>query len=352
MNSKLLAVVSFVVWFGACAALPPGVPTARWRVPITLRPLAAAGSTSLRGLAAVDAQVAWVGGAGGALYRTVDGGSTWQDVAPPDTSACDFRDIEAFGRDRAVVMVAGQPAKLFRTDDGGATWQVVLHDERPAAFFDGIAFAGDFGVLLGDPIDGAFCVWTSRDAGRSWAALPRETLPAPLPGEGAFAASGTCVAVGGPGGDDIWVVTGGGERARLLHGGREGVWGVRDLPLRAGDAARGAFSVAVQGAGMLVVGGDYRVPRRSEGSAAWSTDGAASLHATSGGCGGYRSAVAWLDERRAVAVGSHGTSWTADRGGSWKVLDVGGAHSLARGSDGSLWCCGNGGAVARIEYDR
>ena len=351
MNSKFVTVCSLVL-FAACGAPPPVARAELWRLPIAVRPVAAAGDSSLRGLAAVDAEVAWVGGARGALFRTLDGGRSWQDVAPPDSADCDFRDVEALDRDSALAMVAGQPAKVFRTEDGGCSWRVVLHDERPTAFFDGLAFAGDFGALFGDPIDGAFGVWTTRDAGRTWSAVPAAALPEPLPGEAAFAASGTCIAIGDEPAPVIWIATGGGARARLLRGDPDGTWSAVDLPLCAGDAARGAFSLAVRGAGMLVVGGDYRSPRRSDGSAAYSIDGGASLHEGGGGAGGYRSAVVWVDQDRGLSVGSHGTSWTMDRGFSWRILDVGGGNSLARGRDGSLWRCGDRGSVARIEPAR
>jgi photosystem II stability/assembly factor-like uncharacterized protein len=275
-------------------------------------------------------------------------------VAPPGTDACDFRDLAAFDRDTAVAMVAGQPARIYRTDDGGATWTIVLADARPEAFFDGFAFAGDAGVLFGDAIDGAFCLWTTRDRGATWTPVPRDALPAPLPGEAAFAASGTCVAIAGePGHERFWIATGGGPRARVLLGAlrpRAEPDGIAhcnavDVPLRAGSASCGGFGLAVDGERVVLVGGDYQAPRQGYGSGACSDDGGATWRPINAGVGGFRSAVAWLDAQRLIAVGSHGTSVSADAGRTWTALD-GGFHCVMRAPDGALWAAGSDGQVA------
>jgi photosystem II stability/assembly factor-like uncharacterized protein len=307
-------------------------------------------AASLRALAVADTDVLWVGGADGTLLRTADGGATWRDVAPPGCAACDFRDVHAFGADEALVMVAGQPARLYRTDDAGRRWTIVHEDPRPAAFFDAIAFDGDEGVLFGDPVGGAFAVCFSRDAGRTWRPAAAAQVPAPVPGEAGFAASGTCaVVVRGPGAVPRALVATGGGAARCLqmsfgaHAPR-----VVPLPLAQGAASRGAFSLAVRGGCQVVVGGDYEAPRNAIGSAAWSDDGGGTWHPCEAGAGGYRSAVVWLDDERLLAVGSHGASLSVDRGRSWRPFGATGFHALAVGRDGRVWACGSDGRVARL----
>ena len=59
----------------------------------------------LRGLSVVDERVAWAGGAGGTVLRTVDGGRTWQRRVVPDAEGLDFRDIEAFDESDGVCPV-------------------------------------------------------------------------------------------------------------------------------------------------------------------------------------------------------------------------------------------------------
>jgi photosystem II stability/assembly factor-like uncharacterized protein len=350
MNTVLLRCCG--VWFGAVACVGPSPSDAQslstassWWQPTAPLPVA----SSLRGLAAVDRQVVWVGGADGALWRTVDGGASWHSVAPANEPAADFRDVHAFDRDTAVVMAAGTPGRLYRTTDGGGSWTRVLLDERPATFFDAIAFAGPHGVLVGDPIDGRFCVWTSADAGASWQAQAPERLPPALPGEAAFAASGSCVAVtAGGAGPQYHLLTGGPSGARLLQWDAAG-YQATVVPLRAATASQGGFGLALgPGQQLVAVGGDYAAPFASDGTGACSTDGGATWSAVVGGLGGFRSAAIWRDGERLLAVGSHGTSISVDAGRSWRNVDAAGFHALAVGGDGSVWAAGGGGRVAGL----
>ena len=113
-------------------------------------------TNQFRGLDAVSRDVAWVGGTEGGIFRTVDGGDTWVDVSPPDTSELQFRDVEAFGRNRAVVLAIGslEASRIYRTDDGGQTWtQTFINtDPDPLVFYDCMAFSdARHGLALSDP---------------------------------------------------------------------------------------------------------------------------------------------------------------------------------------------------------
>ncbi|MBL8748441.1 MAG: oxidoreductase [Planctomycetes bacterium] len=301
---------------------------------------------SLRGLAVVDAQVVWLGGQNGTLLRTTDGGATWTDVAPPGSGAWDFRDVEAFDAHAALAMVAGQPAKVLRTLDGGRSWTVVLEDPRPAAFFDAMAFAGSEGVLVGDPVDGTFCVWRSHDAGRTWLPVPSGRLPAPVAGEAAFAASGRCSLFVGRG--RAAIVTGG--AATRFVADRGSMWTAVPLPLRSGRPAEGAFAAAFEGERGVVVGGDYEHPDEADDAAAWTDDGGQSWYRAR--TGGYRSAVAWFGVGALVAVGPAGADLSVDAGRSWCALGERGFHAVAVGRDGAVFACGAGGRVARLSLER
>ncbi|MCK5945343.1 MAG: oxidoreductase [Planctomycetes bacterium] len=301
---------------------------------------------SLRGLAAVSERVAYVGGANGTLRKTVDGGRTWLDVAPPKCGACDFRDVEALSADVVVAMVAGQPARIYRSEDGGVRWRLVHEDPRPQAFFDAVAFRGEHGVVFGDAIDGRFCLLETVDGGRTWRDVPGTALPAPGEGEAAFAASGTClVAARGA----FSLVTGGGptRHVRFVPGA---VVEAAALPMRAGAASRGAFSVAWRGARVVAVGGDYLEPEASAGTACWSVDGGRTW--TPADALGYRSGVAWISGDELLAVGSHGASCSRDGGVSWQPFGAEAFHSVAQAPDGAVWACGANGRVARLTTSR
>ena len=87
--------------------------------------------------------------------------------------------------------------------------------------------AREFGVAFSDPIEGAFLIIVTKDAGRNWREVPRELLPHPVEGEAGFAASGTCVCVRE---GQIWIGTGG-TAARVLHSGDRGrSWSVVPTP--------------------------------------------------------------------------------------------------------------------------
>lgn len=312
-------------------------------------------SNSLRGLAARDRERAFVGGALG-VFRTDDGGRHWQDVTPPGPAGRDFRDLAVLDGATVLAMVAGEPAELWRSTDDGANWTLVLADRRPGAFFDAIDTCGPFGALLADPLDGVFGLWTTRDAGATWSKVPDDRLPAPLPGEAAFAASGGCVLVevapgGGTAAVTVRAVTGGAERARLLQGPSDGPFVASDLPLRAGAPSRGAFALTrAMGAGLCVVGGDYAASLRSDATVACSVDGI-TWTAVPAGAGGFRSAVVAEADQLLIATGSHGGSWSSDGGRSWQLLDDAAFHSVVRAADGTLWACGSDGRVARAQRE-
>jgi len=323
----------------ACSA-PPSARSWTWQHVDTGR------NSSLRGIAALDAQCAYVSGTEGTLLRTIDGGQTWQDVAPPQAAAYDFRDLELIDRNTLLAMVAGQPAKVFRTSDGGASWQVVHADDRPEAFFDALARRGAEVVLFGDPLDGRFVLWRSQDAGQCWVDAAA-ALPMPMPGEAGFAASGTCVV---PRGQDGYSLVTGGEATRHIAfavvASLAGLPPVSPLPMQSGSAA-GAFSIAWAGDRGIVVGGDYRLVDKREGSGAISEDGGHNWLPLD--VGGYRSAVVWLDQgEAALAVGSGGASLSCDGGKTWQLFGQTGFHSLARGADGTVWACGSDGRVAKL----
>ena len=333
-----------VVVFSGCQAAPMRVPHKWTSVPTGTK-------SSLRGLCAVDAQVAFASGSGGTLLRTLDGGKTWTDIAPPDTEGCDFRDVEAFDRNHVIAMVAGQPARVYRTADSGLTWQIVHSDERPAAFFDAMAFAGQYGVMFGDAIDGQFCLLESSDAGRTWQDRSGLMLPAPLSGEAAFAASGTCLVAFDGASKNFSLVTGGGP-CRVVKLGPEVVgsntknyWS-RTLPLQNGGSSKGAFSIAWNGELGVAVGGDYANPDVHKASGAISSDGGDTWSVVD--AGGFRSAVVWFDAKSLLAVGSDGASWSFDSGRNWSPFGNIGFHALSKAADGSVWASGSNGRVARL----
>ena len=344
MNLLRCVVLLVGLIFGGCQC-PPVRPPQAWQQ------LATGTKASLRGLSAVDNNVAVVGGSNGTLLRTLDGGQTWTDIAPPSSQGCDFRDVEALDRDHLVAMVAGQPARVYRSMDGGSSWRITHEDPRKDAFFDAMAFAGDYGVMFGDAIDGQFCLLETWDAGCTWRDRSSELLPEPMPGEAAFAASGTCLVVADIDEPAFLLVTGGGPSRGLVFGPglcsfeAKPYW-AKAMPMQTGSSSKGAFSAACRGAVMVAVGGDYQDPPTGKGTVSVSLDFGESWWP--GDAGGFRSAVVWLDEQALVAVGSHGASWSADEGRTWTSFGTEGFHTLSKARDGTVWAAGSDGRVAKL----
>lgn len=315
----------------------------------------ASGTTaSLRGVSAVDDRTAWASGSNGTVLRTLDGGANWTLIPVPGAEKTDFRDIEAFGPDEAVVMGIDRPARIFRTTDGGRTWARTYFDDAPGIFLDGMAFFDEkSGLAFGDPMDGRFFIILTADGGASWRPLPADSRPAAREGEAAFAASGTSAAVWGR--DRIWLGTGGSVARvwRSEDGGRH--WEAVPSGLLEGNASAGGFSVAfLDGRKGIAVGGDYRAESAAAGNAATSVDGGRTwVPVGEGRPGGFREAVAFVPGARppvAVTVGPSGSDLSRDLGRTWTPIEgPAGFHSLSFAKRGRAgWAVGRNGLVARL----
>ncbi len=328
---------------GSCRSVP--IEAGSWQL------LESGTNVSLRGLCAVDAAVVWASGSGGTVLRSIDGGRTFAVRRLPGEAANEVRDVHAFDADTAFVM-ACQPARIYRTTDGGVTFDRVLDAEDENAFFDALSFFNRaLGVVFGDPIDGRFMVHTTRDGGTTWQRVELDQLPPALPGEGGFAASGTCLTV-----DDLgqaWIGTGI-AASRVLRSRDEGrSWRVASTPMTFG-ASEGIFSLAFRSGGRIgvAVGGDYQPQNRSSRHAATTSDGGRTW------ClvlqqppRAYRSCAVYVPGRRRtlIAVGPSGTDYSIDDGRRWHALSDVGFHVVSFAPDGTGFAAGSGGRIARFD---
>jgi photosystem II stability/assembly factor-like uncharacterized protein len=318
----------------------------------------------LRGISAVSDRVAWASGANGTVLRTDDGGATWRRLTIPDSGQLDFRDIDAIDTRTAFVLSIGpgEASRIYRTTDAGAMWELQFTNRDPKAFFDAMAFwDSNRGVAFSDSVDGRFVILTTENGGRTWTRVPQDALPPALENEGAFAASGTNVAVFGR--DHVWIGTGAAARSRVLRsadGGR--TWAVADTPLAAGPSS-GIFSIAFRDEQHgIVVGGDYRketgavdnVAVTDDGGATWRGPGSRGAgELGSSGLSGFRSVVAPVPGEAGswIAVGPSGADVSRDDGRTWTPLPGPGFHtfSFARGARVG-WGAGEKGMIARLEW--
>lgn len=336
----------------ACFASAAG-PSDGERPPLRWTPQASGTTARLRGVSSAGDRVAWASGTGDTVVRTTDGGTTWVRRPLPGAGTLDVRDVEALGADAAVALSVGpgELSRIYTTADGGASWVLRFTNPDPDGFLDALAFWDRrHGLALGDPVRGRFVVLSTADGGASWSRVAPEGMPAALPGEGAFAASGTCLAAR----DDrlAWFGTGAG---RVFRSDDRGVtWTAHPTPLVAGNGTSGVFSLAFRDATHgVVVGGDYREPARATRVAALSADRGQTWQPPAGsGPAGYRSAVVVLpgaDTPALLAVGPTGCSFSRDGGSTWSELGRPGFHAAAAAGPRSGWAVGENGAVARFE---
>ena len=135
-------------------------------------------TASLRGIHNVGGGVAWASGTNGTVLRTEDGGYLWQTCTiPPGAEKLDFRGIQAFDENTAIVMSSGKGdlSRLYKTTDGCQTWKLLFTNPDKEGFWDAIQFDQrnrfrptskypNHGMLVGDPVGGVFVIYESYDS--------------------------------------------------------------------------------------------------------------------------------------------------------------------------------------------
>jgi photosystem II stability/assembly factor-like uncharacterized protein len=310
---------------------------------------------SFRGMSIVAADTLWISGTGGTFAWTDDGGTNWHPGHVAGAESFDFRAIHAISLDTAVLMVSAQDTGLiYRTTDRGRSWKLSYRDVSKGAFLDAMAFFDSrHGLALGDPVNGRFVILETTDGGEHWTRQPGLSMPPSLPGEGAFAASGTALIACGP--EDAWFGTGGAATSRVFHSTDAGrTWSVAETPVAAGNAAAGIFSLACSGTRRLVaVGGNYARPDSAAVTVALSPDGGTTWAASSPAAAtSFLSGVAFLNPfhaERLIAVGTEGTALSLDSGRTWRRLDARSLNVVLAARNGSAWAAGAHGSVAALE---
>jgi photosystem II stability/assembly factor-like uncharacterized protein len=284
-------------------------------------------TADLRGIHSIGNGVAWASGANGTVIRTLDGGVAWLSCSiPPNAEHLDFRGIQAFDANTAIVMSSGKGdlSRLYKTTDGCHTWHLLFANPDPDGFWDAIVlnrFDKD-GELLGDPVDGKFAFWETEDKANSWQRQKVSGLDA-LADEGAFAASNSALflheefatgfVTGGPAGARILTNTGQSETEPFKS---------HALPMAGGAPSAGAFSVEARDwRNWIVVGGDYTKPESSAGSAAYTHDAGKTWHPALKMPQGFRSTVVY-DKKTGlwITAGPNGTDISPDDGTNWYPL--------------------------------
>ena len=276
--------------------------------------------SSLRGIHSLGNGIAWASGTAGTILRTTNGGETWQICAiPPTAEKLDFRGIQAFDATTAVIMSSGKgdQSRIYKTTDACQSWKLVFSNPDKEGFWDGLQFSGARqGALIGDPVDGRFPIFLTEDGGNTWS-QPNPKGIAAQKNQSLFAASNSSMLLAG---GKLIFVTGGGENALIEADLKLANAPVSMRPDLAVGAAAGGFSIATRTEGsnrvIVVVGGDYKLPTQTAGTAVTCTD---SCKPSETPPGGYRSAVAYDSTAKIwIATGPNGTDLSTDDGRNWR----------------------------------
>jgi len=340
-------------------------------------------TADLRGIFNVGGGVAWASGTNGTVLRTEDGGYVWQTCTiPPGAEHLDFRGIQAFDANTAIVMSSGKGdlSRLYKTTDGCHTWKLVFTNPDEDGFWDALIMTDpNIGMLIGDPVKGGqpseggsirnsdlvFPTYHTIDGGSQWSrndhgVYSAESDESGRPTESIFAASNSSMLIIPY---MVLFVTGG--RTSSLHYYQYFVSSrspdgkvTRQVTSETGSALAsgetgGGFSLAVNHHFswhtseappdpliVIAVGGDYKLPDATSGTAAVCrpTRDDALIHF---GCEpaqtpphGYRSAVAYdADAKTWITVGPNGTDISTDDVKNWRGLHPDAASHEAPDAD-------------------
>src|ERR1700722_13356337 len=296
---------------------------------------------SIRGLSVVNDQIIWISGSGGSVGLSTDAGVSWKWIQVHGYEKTDFRDIEAFSDQEAVIMGITEPAVILRTTDGGKNWTTTLEDSDKSVFLDAMDFSGNEAVLVGDPDKEKIFFARSSDGGKSWL-KSTSGLEDAESGEAFFAASGSNIRF--IPGDGFALVSGGEEPCLYLSSVRY------PLNLNQGEQTTGANSIAINPSDpnqAFIVGGDFSHDTTSYGNSLRiqfhpfvQTPPLSPPH-------GYRSCVEYLNKNEMICCGTSGVDFSNDGGMHWTLISGKGFHVCRKSKAGkSVFLAGPKGSVA------
>ncbi len=312
--------------------------------------------TSIRGLSVVNNNVVWVSGSNGTVGKSSNAGKNWKWMTVKGFEKNDFRDIEAFDANTAVIMSIPDrdnvnPAYILKTTDGGETWKVVYENKTKGMFLDAMDFRDVMnGYVIGDPVDGRFFIAKTNDGGETWSELPPIDRPIADSGEAFFASSGTNIRFLY---NKSVVLASGGKNSRLFYNKT-----IYDLPMAKGKETAGTNSIAVydnfktsKANRLIIVGGDFTADSLIDKNCFISNNGGKSWDSPKTPPGGYRSCVEFLDRENIVTCGLNGVDYSYDGGKNFYSISKEGFHVCRYAKFGNtVYLAGNNGKIGKLMW--
>ena len=315
----------------------------------TVELLTSGTNTSIRGLSVVNDNVVWVSGSHGMVGRSSNGGKNWKWMTVTGFEKNDFRDIEAFDANTAIIMGIGDPAYILKTTDGGETWKVVFENKTKGMFLDAMDFINRMeGVVVGDPVGNNIFLAKTEDGGETWKEW-KNNLAVVDSGEAFFAASGSNIRLY----DHKFFLVSGGTKSRLFT-----EKGNTILPVTQGKETTGSNSIDVYDNGgpkasnlVVVVGGDYKIDSSTEKNCFISSDGGKTWKAPKVPPHGYRSSVEYLSKEDLLSCGLNGVDYSANGGKTWQWISKESFNVCRIARFGtSIYLAGNNGKIGKIGW--
>ncbi len=307
-------------------------------------------NASLRGLSVVTDSIIWVSGSNGTVARSTNGGKSFEWLTVKGYEQRDFRDIEAFDANTAIIMAIAEPAVMLQTKNGGQTWTEVFYNETKGMFLDAMDFDeyGN-GIVAGDPINNKIFIATTDDFGQTWRTLKdKHNNYNVANGEAMFAASGTNIKITGPKSNrDILLITGGTKTRLFLNGLPV------DLNIMQGKDSQGANSIGVNPVTdkIIIVGGDFNEPTLSEKNCELLTYRNNQVLTTFPKTQphGYRSCIAFITNDKLICCGLNGADISNDGGINWQLISTESFHVCAKAKNGNgVFLAGKNGRIAKL----
>ena len=307
--------------------------------------------TSLRGLSVVNNNVVWVSGSNGIVGKSTNAGKNWKWITVKGFEKNDFRDIEAFDANTAIIMAIAEPAYILKTTDGGNSWKVVFENKTKGMFLDAMEFRDvRNGVVIGDPVDGRFFIAKTSDGGETWHELSTEQRPRADSGEACFASSGTNIRYLY---NKAVVFISGGKNSRLYYN-----YSPLEVPFTKGKETAGGNSVAVfdnykksKANKIVIAGGDFTNDSSRENNCFYSNDGGKHWLRPKTPPNGYRSCVDFLNKETIVTCGLNGVDYSFDGGKNWYSVSAEGFHACRFAKFGNqVYLAGNNGKIGKLVW--
>ena len=313
---------------------------------------------SFRGLSVVNDQVFWASGSNGSVVRSTDGGKTLEWIPVPGYEKRDFRDIEAFNANTAVIMAIAEPAVILKTTDGGKNWRKVFEDTTKGMFLDAMDLYADQKkmIVVGDPIQGRLFAAISDNAGDSWEQIPASTHKEDVrkvpDTEAMFASSGTNVKlINEKDFNTPTLLVTGGSKARLkdLYENNFN----DSIPMMQGGTSTGANSIDYwsKTKSAVIVGGDFAKDTIARDNCVLVSfkKGKPIFSKPSVPPHGYRSCVIYLNEKELVTCGTSGIDISNDGGQTWTFISKESFHVVQKARNGkAIFLAGGNGRIAQL----